>query len=192
MSADAQPEQAPPSLELSKLVATATPALKRMAPRLMGAALRRRCRESDLVQSALVEAIASIPSFKGRGEDEFVGWTLRIMERNAIDRQRRLMAAKRSIKREQAEGEMGLQDLAGTQHSPSQAAVDREELLRIATAMRELPADQRRVLQIVALRGGTHAEAAQKLERSEGACRVLLARARAALLVAMAKADERA
>ena len=55
-----------------------------------------------------------------------------------------------------------------------------------------LPADQRRVLQIVALRGGTHAEAAQKLERSEGACRVLLARARAALLVAMAKADERA
>ena len=122
MSADAQPEQAPPSLELSKLVATATPALKRMAPRLMGAALRQRCRESDLVQSALVEAIASIPSFKGRGEDEFVGWTLRIMERNAIDRQRRLMAAKRSIKREQAEGEMGLQDLAGTQHSPSQAA----------------------------------------------------------------------
>ena len=57
MSADAQPEQAPPSLELSKLVATATPALKRMAPRLMGAALRRRYREYDLVQSALVEAI---------------------------------------------------------------------------------------------------------------------------------------
>lgn len=192
MSAEARPEEAPPALELSKLMATATPVLRRMAPRLMGAGLRQRCRESDLVQSALVEAIASIPTFRGKSEDEFVGWTLRIMERNAIDRQRRLMAAKRSIRREQDEGEVSLQDLAAPAHSPSEAAVDREALLRIATAMRSLPADQRRVLQIVALRGGTHAEAATKLDRSEGACRVLLARARAALLVAMAKADERA
>lgn len=180
---------APSDLELSKLVASATPVLKRMAPRLMGAVLRQRCRTSDLVQSALVEAIASIPNFRGKNESEFVGWTLRIMERNALDRQRRLTARKRAVEREKPEGELGLHNLAGDQHSPSQMAIDREELLRIAKAMRYLPADQRRVLQIVALRGGTHADAAKKLGRSEGACRVLLARARAGLLVAMAKAE---
>ena len=68
-------------------------------------------------------------------------------------------------------------------------AMNREELVRIARAMRELPVDQQRILQIVALRGGTHAEAARQLQRSEGACRILLARARAALTVAIARGD---
>ncbi|MCK5940596.1 MAG: sigma-70 family RNA polymerase sigma factor, partial [Planctomycetes bacterium] len=190
MSSDADVDgpDLPRDLELSELVASATPVLRRMAPRLMGAVLRQRCRTSDLVQSALVEAIASIPSFRGKNESEFVGWTLRIMERNALDRQRRLTARKRSVEREQPEGEFGLHHLAGDGQSPSQTAIDREELLRIAKAMRYLPTDQRRVLQIVALRGGSHADAARTLGRSEGACRVLLARARAGLLVAMAKA----
>lgn len=188
--ADSSDADAVQDLELSKLVAEATPVLKRMAPRLMGAVLRQRCRTSDLVQSALVEAIASIPSFRGKNESEFVGWTLRIMERNALDRQRRLTARKRSVEREKPEGELGLHNMAGDLHSPSEIAIDREELLRIAKAMRLLPADQRRVLQIVALRGGSHADAARTLGRSEGACRVLLARARAGLLVLMAKADK--
>jgi DNA-directed RNA polymerase specialized sigma24 family protein len=50
-----------------------------------------------------------------------------------------------------------------------------------------LPADQQRILQIVVLRGGSHADAARTLNRSEGACRVLLTRARAALLIALAR-----
>ena len=66
-------------------------------------------------------------------------------------------------------------------------AIDREALLRMAKALRRLPLDQRRILQLVGLRGCSHAEAARLLGRSEGACRVLLARARAALLVTMAR-----
>tara|TARA_R110002072_G_scaffold136285_2_gene278598 strand:+ start:26919 stop:27554 length:636 start_codon:yes stop_codon:yes gene_type:complete len=179
----------PRDRELSKLVASATPVLQRLAPRLMGAVLRQRCRTSDLVQSALVEAIASIPSFRGESESEFVGWTLRIMERNALDRQRRLTARKRDIDREQPEGEFGLRGLVDGGHSPSQAAMDREELFRVAKAMRQLPTEQRRILQIVALRGCSHAEASRQLDRTEGACRVLLARARANLLVTMARME---
>lgn len=157
---------------------------------MLGAKLRQRCRTSDLVQSALVEAIASMPSFRGQKDSEFVGWTMRIMERNALDRQRRLMTRKRRIDREDADGDLSLQNLAAGEASPSQVAIDREELLRIAVAMRKLPDDQRRILQIVALRGGMHAEAARVLGRTVGACRVLLARARANLLVCMAKPDE--
>lgn len=177
--------------DLARLVASATPVLRKAAPRLMGDVLRRRYRTSDLVQSALVEAIASLPSFRGTRESEFVGWTLRIMERNALDRQRRLLARKRRVDREHGEGDgfFRLQELAGDSVSPSQVAIDREGLVRIARAMRRLPADHRRILQIVALRGGTHADAARQLARSEGACRILLARARAALVVALARED---
>jgi RNA polymerase sigma-70 factor, ECF subfamily len=160
-----------------------------VAPRLMGPQLRQRCRTSDLVQSALVEAIASMPAFRGNSDSEFVGWTLRIMERNALDRQRRLMAKKRRIDREQAADDLSLQALAADGHSPSDHAIDREELVRIARALRLLTDDQRRIIQIVALQGGSHADAARILQRSENACRVLLARSRAALMIALAKLD---
>ncbi|MFK7739068.1 MAG: sigma-70 family RNA polymerase sigma factor [Planctomycetota bacterium] len=174
-------------LSLSRLVENAIPVLRRAAPGLMGAALRERCNTSDLVQSALVEALSSLPSFRGRDDSEFVGWALRIMERNAIDRRRRLNTKKRRIDREVPDDGLTLQHLTASEGSPSKAAIDREELLLIAQALTTLPVDQQRILQIIALRGGSHAEAARVLERSEGACRVLLSRARAALLVAMAR-----
>ena len=175
--------------DLDRLVAHATPVLQKVAARMMGAALRQRCRTSDLVQSALVEAISSMPSFRGKADSEFVGWTMRIMERNALDRQRRLMTKKRRLDREEGGGDLCLQGLVADEASPSQVAINREELLRIAMAMRKLPDDQRRILVIVALRGGSHAEAARILGRTDGACRVLLARARANLLVVMARTD---
>lgn len=177
--------------DLPRLVATATPALQKVAARMMGASLRKRCRTSDLVQSALVEAIASMPLFRGKNEDEFVGWTLRIMEHNALDRQRRQMAEKRQVDREVSADQVGLHDLAGTEPSPSQVAVDREELVLIAKSMQSLSDNHRRILEIVALRGGTHAEAARTLGKSEQTCRVMLNRARAALLVEMAKLRHR-
>ncbi len=174
-------------VELSNLVATAIPVLRRVAPGMMGSLLRERCRTSDLVQSALVEAIVSMPTFRGQKESEFVGWTMRIMEHNVLDRQRRLLTRKRRVDREQGEDIVPLQSLASKSASPSEVAINREELLRIAKAMRQLPDDQRRILQIVALRGCSHAEAARILGRSEGACRVLLGRARARLIATMAR-----
>lgn len=159
--------------------------LRRVAPSLMGAVLRQRCRTSDLVQSALADAVASLPSFRGRDESEFIGWTLRILENNALDRHRRLKADRRSVDREAAHENDLLDRVADRQRSPSHVAIDREELLRIAKALRRLPAEHRRILQIVGLRGCSHAEAARVLGRSEGACRVLLARARAKLVATM-------
>ena len=173
--------------DLPHLIARATPVLRRVAPELMGAVLRQRCRTSDLVQSALAEAVAQLPSFRGDGETEFIGWTLRIMERNALDRRRRLTARKRAVDCERAEDGTRAGAVPAGGPSPSQVAIDREQLLRVAKALRRLPTDQRRVLTIVALRGGNHADAARALGRSEGACRVLLARARAALLVDLAR-----
>lgn len=166
----------------------AAPILRRVAPGLMGPVLRQRCRTSDLVQSALADALAALPSFRGERDTEFVGWTLRILEHNALDRRRRMLAERRSVDREQADdGTAPMDGRAAGGPTPSQTAIDRDELARMARAMRRLPEEQRRVLHLVALRGRSHAEAAAELGRSEGACRVLLARARANLLVCMAR-----
>ncbi|HZN40505.1 MAG TPA: sigma-70 family RNA polymerase sigma factor [Planctomycetota bacterium] len=183
------PPRPDPAPEFEQLLASALRALNRKAPGLLGALLRQRCRTSDLVQSALVDAIRSFPRFRGHHESEFVGWTMRIMERNSLDRRRRLLAEKRSIDRDRAAAD-DPDGLASDQRTPSQLVSDREQLLRVARAMRRLPTDQRRVLQLVALRGRSHAEVAAQLGRSEGACRVLLARARAALLVTLARQAE--
>ncbi len=172
---------------LDRMVERAMPILRRAAPGLMGAMLRQRCRTSDLVQSALADAVRSFPQFVGQNESDFVGWTMRIMERNSIDRRRRLLADKRAIDRDVGDGETLLASVTANTPSPGQIAIDREALARVARALRKLPFEQRQVLQLVALRGYSHAEVAQRLDRSEGACRVLLARARAALLVAMAR-----
>jgi RNA polymerase sigma-70 factor (ECF subfamily) len=172
---------------LDRMVERAMPILRRAAPGLMGAMLRQRCRTSDLVQSALADAVRSFPQFAGKDEADFVGWTMRIMERNSIDRRRRLLADKRSIGRDVEDGDALLASMNANAPTPDQIAIDREALARMARALRKLPFEQRRVLQMVALRGCSHAEVAARLERSEGACRVLLARARAALLVAMAR-----
>jgi RNA polymerase sigma-70 factor (ECF subfamily) len=175
---------------LDRMVERAMPILRRAAPGLMGALLRQRCRTSDLVQSALADAVRSFPQFAGQNESDFVGWTMRIMERNSIDRRRRLLADKRAVGRDAGNGDAALAAVTTKAPSPGQIAIDREALARVARALRQLPFEQRQVLQLVALRGCSHAEVAKRLERSEGACRVLLARARAALLVALARQGE--
>lgn len=190
MPAPTPPTNAPAEKPPGDRFAEVELVLRRIAPRLMDPVLRQRCRISDLVQSTLADAVASLPSFRGDGTTEFIGWTVSILEHNALDRRRRLLANRRHIDRERPCDEIApLESKPGCGPSPSQTAIDREELKRMAQAMRRLPPDQRRVLHLIALRGRSHAQAAAELGRSEGACRVLLARARANLLVCMARAS---
>jgi RNA polymerase sigma-70 factor (ECF subfamily) len=177
-----------PSADLRGQFARAEAVLRRAAPRLMCSTLRERCRVSDLVQSTLAEALRALPDYRGKDPSEFVGWTLRMLEHNAADARRRWQAGRRSIEREVASDDSAvLAHQARGVRSPSEIAIDREELRRMARAMRSLPADQRRVLTLVAMRGASHAYAAAAMGRSEGACRTLLARARSSLLVAVAR-----
>ncbi|MEZ5967018.1 MAG: RNA polymerase sigma factor [Planctomycetota bacterium] len=174
---------------LQRLLTKLMPKVERAAPTYMGPDLRRSCRTSDLVQSALLEAVESMKSFRGGTEAELLNWTVRILEHNARDRRRRLRTGKRDIERERAGDQCSLETAPHDEPSPSQLAIEREQLVRMARAIRRLPRDQRRILQLTALRGSSHADAAALMARSEGACRVLLARARASLLIEMARDD---
>jgi RNA polymerase sigma factor (sigma-70 family) len=173
--------------QLEHLLAHALPTLKRVAAGLMCGRLRQRCSTSDLVQSAMLDAIRCYPAYAGERESDFVGWTLRILEHNAKDRLRRMRAGKRDIGRDA--GGSHFEQVAGDAPPPAAIASDRERLARVVRALRNLDRKQRRVLRLVAVQGHSHAEVALLLGCSEGACRVLLTRARAALLVAIARAD---
>jgi RNA polymerase sigma factor (sigma-70 family) len=172
--------------QLEYLLARALPTLKRVAAGLMCGRLRQRCSTSDLVQSAMLDAIRCYPAYAGKHESEFVGWTLRILERNTADRLRRLRAAKRDLGRD-TDGSR-FEELQEDAATPAVVAGDRERLAQVVRALRHLDRKQRRVLRMVAVHGRSHAEVAALLGCSEGACRVLLTRARAALLVAIARA----
>jgi RNA polymerase sigma factor (sigma-70 family) len=176
------PERSP---QLEHLLECALPRLKRVAASLMCGRLRQRCSTSDLVQSAMLDAIRCYPTYAGEHESEFVGWTLRILERNTKDRLRRMRAGKRDIGRD-TEGSR-FDQVAGDAAPPAVIAGDRERLTNVVRALRHLDRTQRLVLRLVAVRGYSHAEVAAFTGRSEGACRVLLTRARAALLVAIAR-----
>jgi RNA polymerase sigma factor (sigma-70 family) len=172
---------------LQDICSRAMPHLERAARTLMGDSLRARYRTSDLVQSALVEAISQLSEFRGTDEGEFVRWTQRILTNNIRDRRRFLAMAKRATGREE---EVDLATLLRRDQAPVAALEDREQLWLAAQAIRRLPKDQQRVLHLVVLRGLSHKAAATTLARSEEACRALLARARAALIVEVTRLQQ--
>jgi RNA polymerase sigma-70 factor (ECF subfamily) len=150
--------------------------------------LRARMDSSDLVQETLLQAAQHMGQFQGHAEEEWRAWLGRIAEREGIHQARRhLDAAKRARAREQplpnpaASGASGLsrldQWLAGSQTSPSLAAVRQERAVLLSEALARLPEDSREVLVLRHLEGLGFAEVGERMGRSAGAVRVLWVRA---------------
>jgi RNA polymerase sigma-70 factor (ECF subfamily) len=59
--------------------------------------------------------------------------------------------------------------LAAEQSSPSEQAMNREQLLRLAGALAELPADQRKAVELHHLKGWSLGEVAEHMGRSRAA-----------------------
>lgn len=150
--------------------------------------LRVRFSPSDLVQETFLEAHRDFPQFRGTTEGEFLAWLRQILVHNLIVAVRRhFEAGKRDVRREvsleQVRSQMDTSALgvaaalaqAGT--SPSDR-VQREELLvALAEDLAELPQDYREVIVLRHLQGCPFAEVAQRMDRNEGAVRMLWLRA---------------
>jgi RNA polymerase sigma-70 factor, ECF subfamily len=161
--------------------------LRRVAPRLDAAAgrlvrgeLAARLRPSDLVQSAVMEIVRGFGRFRGADEAEFAAWALRVLKNEGLQRRRWFARAKRA-------GEAPPPTTAGP--TPSREAARREEHALLLRALEDLEPDQREALRLKLIDDLPHADVAARLGRSEGAARMLLARARRNLALRIEKLE---
>jgi RNA polymerase sigma-70 factor (ECF subfamily) len=144
---------------------------------------------SDLVQSTCREILQHLDRFQYENEEAFKKWLHTTALRKILDRARYYQAEKRDAGREvrprrkspSQSGEGQLLEAYQTFATPSRSAMSREELERVQVAFEQLPDDYREVIILARVVGLPHAEIAEKMNRSQGAVRVLLSRALARL-----------
>ena len=150
--------------------------------------LQQRVSPSDVLQETFLEANRDFHQFRGCSIGEFCSWLRQILAHN-LHRviEQHVLTAKRSVRREislerlsasldhsSARIEALLPDL-GT--SPSLKCERHEQELELANAIADLPADYRDVLVLRHIESLPFEEVAKRMQRSEGAARMLWLRA---------------
>ena len=150
-----------------------------------GAIVRKRERESDIVQSVCREVLNRAASFRYGGEAGFRHWLYTTALRKILNKRDRHVAARRDVLREDAPARDGpdaaLLVTYRSFSSPSQAAVSAEELARIEAAFESLPADYREAIVLSRVVGLSRTEVAAEMDRSEASVRNLVHRGLARL-----------
>jgi RNA polymerase sigma-70 factor (ECF subfamily) len=149
----------------------------------LGARLRTKLDDSDVVQQAILHAHERRAQFRGQTEGEWLAW-LRAILANVLaaagrrfDAQARDPRRERSLEAELERSSSRLENLlAADQTSPSECVVRGEELVRLARALAGLPDDQRRVVELHYLKGMTVADVAEQIGRTRPAAVGLLFR----------------
>jgi RNA polymerase sigma-70 factor (ECF subfamily) len=142
-------------------------------------ALQGKIDVSGVVQVTLLEAHQGRGQFRGTGHDALASWLRQILARNLLDEIRRLKGAKHNVARERSldESSEHLEAWLAAEHSsPSERANRNEQLLRLADALQQLPADQRTAVLRHHLQGATLADVAEEMQRSKEAVAGLLHR----------------
>ena len=152
--------------------------------------LRVKVSPSDLVQETMLSAYRDFPQFRGESERQLLAWLRQILiNRLHVFVQQHVLAKKRSMRREISLDQMGaalarstanLQAgwfLAADGPSPSSDVIRRESAVALANHLAEMPDDYRQVIINRNLRGLSFDEVAERMERSNGAVRMLWLRA---------------
>ena len=149
----------------------------------------------DLVQSVCREVLQDLDTFRYESDAHFKHWLYmsalrKIRDRGRYDRRQRRDAAREVAPMdtsgiEAIEGDAGVLASYATMHTPSRDAVVQEEIACFERAFRELSEEQQEVITLARMMGMPHAEIAVRLDKSEGAVRVLLHRALARLAARM-------
>lgn len=168
---------------LEQLLAQTEARLRRCVDRKLGPRLRASLRRSDVLQNCYLAMLDALPGFAGSSPDEFVAWVAQMIE-NDIRRQHRWFGAgKRRAPSRTSQRNLLAGILLPPVATPSAEAVRVEERDAVRRALARLEPDYIEVIELSVFEDLPHREVAARLGRSEGACRMLLLRARAALAV---------
>jgi RNA polymerase sigma-70 factor (ECF subfamily) len=146
--------------------------------------LRRKVDADDIVQETGIEAVRTLPQTDLGDRDPF-GWLCQIAERRIIDAHRRFFEAKkRKADREVPLGAPGgdsrgpglIDLLVASMTTPSQAISRDHRIERFRQALAALPDEPREALRLRYLEGLPSKEVARRLNKSDGAVRVMLTR----------------
>ena len=148
----------------------------------IGTQLQKKVEPEDILQEVSIEAVRVLGQTDLSSWDP-LHWLFQISERKIIDAHRRHFASqKRDASREAAlpagSDAAGLANLlAASMTTPSQAFSRDQRQLRLMAALETLPEDQREVLRLRYLVGLPSKEIAKKIQKSDGATRVMISRA---------------
>ena len=157
--------------------------------------LRPKLDSVDVVQDALVLALGGLKDFTYKNEGDFLRWLSRIAENKLHDILKKFHADKRDIRKEisfKQEGSRtdgrfyGAAEPIGTT-TPSVIMRKKEALDRLEKALDTLKPEYKEVIVLKRIEGLTHAEIAERLNKSTNAVPMLLFRAMAALTIAYGK-----
>ena len=132
------------------------PWLQMVADRELPERLRGRIDASDLVQQTLLKAWKGESQFSGETHEQRLAWLRSILKNTIRDHQRRLLGAdKRGRGREQSAGDIFTDDGHGlSQHATARGPtvsgelVAAEEWLELERALRQLPDEQKKVIEL--------------------------------------------
>jgi RNA polymerase sigma-70 factor (ECF subfamily) len=151
----------------------------------LGRRVQSKADADDLVQDTFLEAHRHFGRFRGTTEEELVGWLRQILAANLARLLRRYLGTgKRDVRLER---ELSVEldhtsrvldpGLLAASSSPSQKAAGREQLVRLADALGELPEAYREVIVLRHLEGLGFADVAGRMHRSVDSVKNLWARA---------------
>lgn len=150
----------------------------------LGRNLRRRLESRDILQATLLKAFQGLERFEGSGSRSLMAWlgTIAVDEiRDQADfhgRQKRDMARDATL-------QTGMDPLARRLHGEVTRLQLEDEVERLIEALDELDEQHREVILLRSFEELSFAEIAERLGKSTGACKMLFARAKAALAVKM-------
>ena len=154
--------------------------------------LRPKIDSVDVVQDALVQALAGLKNFTYKDEGDFLKWLSTIAENKLRDILDKFHADKRDIRREipfkkvETNTEEGSFGVAGPLHTttPSVVLSRKEQLDRLERALDDLKQEYRDVIFLSRIERLSHEEIAARMGKSRGAVAMLLSRALVALTAA--------
>lgn len=154
--------------------------------------LRSKIDSVDVVQDALVQALAGLENFTYKDEGDFLRWLSRIAENKLRDILDKFHADKRDIRREipfkkiETNTDGGSFGVAGPLQTttPSVLLSRKEQLDRLERALDDLKPEYREVIFLSRIERLSHEEIAARMGKSKGAVAMLLSRALVALTAA--------